>query len=373
MRNLQLDLLRALAIILVLGFHMPKAPVAVAAPLQAFLHGWQHVGWIGVDLFFVLSGFLVSGLIFREFAKTGDFHLFHFLVRRGLKIYPSYYVFLLLSLPAIAWVPGLVTAFSFACEALFLSNYFANIWGHTWTLCIEEHFYMLLSLGFFILRRSKEPFKYLVPCCYFFLLMPFCLRVNSINHLPLHAIPNFVATALRLDALTFGVLLSCHYHRHQQQLMSYVRRFNWLLTILGFILILPCAIAGCTQFYLYTVGLTLLYIGWGMLLLVAMSYDLQTKNKTVHTIAKVGVFSYSIYLWHKPFAGLCSLPSETWPGHLDASTRLLIYFVGSLFVGIVMSKLIEWPLLRFRDSHFPSLSPKPVAESSLMAADLSQT
>lgn len=354
MRKLQLDLLRALAIVLVLGHHMSPAPPELPALVQDFLSGWRKVGWIGVDLFFVLSGFLISGLLYKEYAETGGFHLGRFLVRRGLKIYPSYYAFLVLSLPAIAWMPGVLTPKSFCSEALFVSNYFDNIWGHTWTLCVEEHFYLLLALSFFIATSKKAWFKYFIPGCILFLVLPLCLRWMVIHQIPYHEKPHYAVTAFRLDALTFGVLLSYFYHQHEQKLKAAVKRFSLILVPIGFALIFPCALGGHEQLYLYTFGLTALYMGWGLLLLVAMSYDLQTKNKLIVLLAQVGVFSYSIYLWHKPFSGLCSLPSEWWPGHLGASARLLTYFVGSLTVGILMSKGIEWPVLRLRDRLFPS-------------------
>ncbi|MBA3859957.1 MAG: acyltransferase, partial [Cyanobacteria bacterium PR.3.49] len=100
MRNLQLDLLRALAIILVLGRHMSQTPQDMPDFFKMFFEAWRSIGWMGVDLFFVLSGFLISGLIIREFEKHGDFNGLHFLIRRGFKIYPSYYLFLVVALPA---------------------------------------------------------------------------------------------------------------------------------------------------------------------------------------------------------------------------------------------------------------------------------
>jgi len=354
MRKLQLDLLRALAILLVIGHHMSTVPPEFPAVLQAFLNGWRKIGWMGVDLFFVLSGFLISGLLYKEYAETGAFRVGRFLVRRGLKIYPSYYAFLLLALPVVAWIPGVVTPYSFACEAFFVSNYFANMWGHTWTLCVEEHFYLLLSLSFFIVTSRQGWFKFFIPGCFLFLILPLCLRLLFIHQIPFHEKPHYCATAFRLDALTFGVLLSYFYHHHEQVLRASVKRFSIILVPLGFALVAPCAIGGHEQIDLYTFGLTALYMGWGLLLLVAMSYDLQTKNKLILLLAQIGVFSYSIYLWHKPFSGLCSLPSQYWPGHLDAGWRLLVYFAGSLLVGVLMSKCIEWPVLRLRDRLFPS-------------------
>ena len=77
-RNESLDVLRCVAVLLVVGYHMP------------YYRLWGRIGWIGVDLFFVLSGFLISGLLFREFRDTGSIDVKRFLIRRGLKIYPSF-------------------------------------------------------------------------------------------------------------------------------------------------------------------------------------------------------------------------------------------------------------------------------------------
>ena len=80
-----LDFLRGLAIIGVLLRH------------SAFENIFARAGWAGVDLFFVLSGFLVSGLLFREYKKTGTVRIGRFLIRRGFKIYPTFYIFLIVS------------------------------------------------------------------------------------------------------------------------------------------------------------------------------------------------------------------------------------------------------------------------------------
>ncbi|MBK6883764.1 MAG: acyltransferase [Flavobacteriales bacterium] len=83
------DMLRGIAVLLVLFRHHD-----VGGPLHDF-------GWMGVDLFFVLSGFLVSGLIFDEYRRTGEFRGLHFLIRRGFKIYPSFYALILVSAGAM--------------------------------------------------------------------------------------------------------------------------------------------------------------------------------------------------------------------------------------------------------------------------------
>src|SRR5579862_6467579 len=84
-RNKRLDVLRCVAILAVIFRH---------TEIWALM---RRVGWIGVDLFFVLSGFLISGLLFSEYKKRHAISLKQFFIRRGLKIYPAFYVFLLLT------------------------------------------------------------------------------------------------------------------------------------------------------------------------------------------------------------------------------------------------------------------------------------
>ena len=85
-RNLQLDVLRGMAILLVMGRHleMPRPDGGIGVLAEA----WLTIGWLGVDLFFVLSGFLIGGLLLMELDKHGTIAVLRFLIRRGLKIYP---------------------------------------------------------------------------------------------------------------------------------------------------------------------------------------------------------------------------------------------------------------------------------------------
>src|SRR5215469_11241023 len=85
MRNKRLDILRCIAVIVVILHHSAESTF------------FTQVGWAGVDLFFVLSGFLISGLLFSEYKRRRSISLKRFFIRRGLKIYPAFYVFLLLT------------------------------------------------------------------------------------------------------------------------------------------------------------------------------------------------------------------------------------------------------------------------------------
>ncbi len=149
-RNRGLDSLRGLAILLVLGVHVQASPT------------WAKVGWLGVDLFFVLSGFLISNLLFSEYKTHGSINLKSFYIRRGFKLYPSFY-FLVLATILYCWIAGrgirLGTALA---EVTFMQNYFTGLWGHTWSLAVEEHFYILLPLSLVCMARfarGGKPFR----------------------------------------------------------------------------------------------------------------------------------------------------------------------------------------------------------------------
>lgn len=120
-----------------------------------------------------------------------------------------------------------------------------------------------------------------------------------------------------------------------------------------------------------TIGLTLLYVGFGIVLILSLRVHgvlplgfARSLELAGTFLAYLGMYSYSIYLWHTAFSG--------WgPGvlrhvlhiQLTALPGFIFYFVGSIIFGALMSRLIEFPVLRLRDRIFPSMQPIPVAPS----------
>src|ERR1700751_3039383 len=133
-RIFQLDVLRGFAILLVMGVHVPAYPI------------WSTLGGYGVDLFFLLSGFLISNLLFGEYRKSGSIRFIRFLSRRALKLYPSFYLLLVLTVLYCAFGHVPFTSRQLLGEIVLTQNYIGGIWGHTWSLAVEEHFYLLLPL-----------------------------------------------------------------------------------------------------------------------------------------------------------------------------------------------------------------------------------
>ncbi|OWP87671.1 hypothetical protein BWK60_02620, partial [Flavobacterium covae] len=142
----ELDFLRGIAILLVLFRHQ-------------FLFYWtKNMGWIGVDLFFVLSGFLVSGLLFKEYKIYNKIDGKRFLIRRGFKIYPIFYLFYLLYMVPFFMNDTTLDFRKIITDLLFLQNY-ATGWGYayaaSWSLAVEEHFYFGLVFIFYFISNDK--------------------------------------------------------------------------------------------------------------------------------------------------------------------------------------------------------------------------
>jgi len=325
----------------------------------------RHVGWIGVDLFFVLSGFLISGLLFVEYIAHGQLRLKLFLIRRGLKIYPAFYVLLIYAVVTRLYLGRPISPWAALSEGFFVANYGPSLWSHTWSLGVEEHFYLLLGLCLWILarRRGPNPFRPLVPILLLVAIMALTARVATTRLLPYEHKTHLFPTHLRIDSLGFGVLLGYLYHFHRERLFAFVAAHRVKILGFGILLILPA-----TQLILerdslmVTLGLTGLYLGFGACLLCAL---IATRKPVLLLrwieagIAAVGLYSYSIYLWHIPTIGLATRLSQIIFGASGGPiwVRILLYLLASILVGVGMARLIELPVLRLRDHWFPARRP----------------
>lgn len=145
-----LDGLRALAVLLVIGDHF-----SVTVWAGTHLGGWWlqtpliRYGWTGVDLFFVLSGFLIGGQLWRERMRSGTINLPRFFLRRGLRIWPLYFASLaLMQFGAASVKPGWP-------DWALVSNYFPTLYARSWSLSTEEMFYLLVPLFVICVPRLK--------------------------------------------------------------------------------------------------------------------------------------------------------------------------------------------------------------------------
>lgn len=360
MRLKHLDFLRGIAVILVLLRHYALSDVLF------------NIGWVGVDLFFVLSGFLVSGLLFNEYIKYGNIKPILFLIRRGLKIYPLFYFTLFLSIIIISvfnyinwsdvnlWRGGLIAEF------LFVQNYFGHIWDHTWSLAVEEHFYFSLTLLVFILSKIKVLGNTKAFIFIFVFIALSCLFLRFINYQtkPFTTYTHVFATHLRIDSLMYGVFLSYLYHYHSAKFTLFFFKNKIILLIISSVMLTTPFIFNIETFFMNTIGLTFLYLGFGIILSIMVvspdSINLLNKfigKKTVDIISRIGFYSYSIYLWHIIILFYINVIAKNLLS-VDPPiyVMFLIYFFSSIFIAMGTSKLIEQKFLKYRDKKYPSRS-----------------
>jgi peptidoglycan/LPS O-acetylase OafA/YrhL len=354
-----LDAFRAIAVLLVLGRHILDLQHGIPPALGAVLRPWNRFGWIGVDFFFVLSGFLVSGLLFQEYRRYGRVRPFWFLGRRGFKIYPGFY-FLLFA--TWLWKGGAIPTRYYLSESLFLQNYLEFIWNHTWSLAIEEHFYLALTFSLWALVRFRpppDPFRALPRAGSAILVLVLALRFVTFS---IHPHGNLLyPTHLRLDALLFGTLIAYGWSFHRDALAAWVRRFRASITVISFVLLVPCLLLPVEDnFVVNTVGLTTNYLGFGglvLLAIVAAEQPSPRRTRILRPLAAVGFYSYSIYLWHMP---MYILTHALLPQLVGAPASIAAYLAGSLVMGWLTARVIELPFLRLRDRLLPSRAALPV-------------
>lgn len=366
-RHTSIDLLRAVAIFLVLGRHMeiyPGGHDLGSRILHWVSFHWNRAGWVGVDLFFVLSGFLVSGLLFRDLEVNGAVSPWNFLARRGLKIYPAFWGLLLFTAVRQLY-HGEAPDIRFLSELLFVQCYVRAFWSHTWSLAVEEHFYLLLLLLFVLLTRERATRVRgirLIPAV-FGITACLCLagRIRLwILGFPFDYYTYVFPTHLRIDSLFFGVLLAYYYNHHRSEFIRVCSRYR--LACLG----AGTAILSLSMFFglaytpwVYTVGFSLFYLASGLILMAMLVIDV-SRLSWARGLAYIGSHSYSIYLWHMVvkewltpwvFVDLLGLSSPFW--------EAAFFILASLILGILFSVVLEYPVLRARDRWFPTRTPAP--------------
>jgi peptidoglycan/LPS O-acetylase OafA/YrhL len=346
-RNETIDFLRFVGCILVIFNHLyVEYNTGLITKALYFL---KTGGWVGVDLFFVLSGFLVSNLIFKEYEKTKSFNAKRFLIRRGFKIYPGFYSLLFFTaLVNFSELGNLKN--KFLTESLFISNYTAHLYGHTWSLCIEEHFYFFLSLLMFVLIRiEKLNIKVIFAIFLCFLLSSFFLRYYA-NNGGYDFYKQYARSHFRFDSLFFGVLL-CNVFLYHKAYLKLVYRYKFLFLIIALAFVLTNFLfQRVLNPWISILSLGLNPIFFGIILILALEIRNSACMKIMRPIAFLGRYSYSIYLFHEPV-------NEIVHNYLFRDHYLLYYisYVAlSVLVGVVLGKLIEFPFLMFRDKYFPS-------------------
>lgn len=359
-RNFWLDVCRSLAILMVLLSHGRHFLTPAWQDAAAFRIG----GFLGVELFFVLSGFLIGNIAWSSFkhASFAQPWVFGFLTRRWLRTLPNYYLFLLINALLIvsAIVPGRIS--DLLPFAIFVQNLawpHPPVFGEAWSLAVEEIFYLILPLSLLLLgRRISSKKAVFLSVTLFLLILPMAARMLAVEI----ATPTWDAgirkvVVFRLDALMAGVLAS--WLVHEYKLLDSVRKMPLLVMA---ILLIGGAVAVFFQaekaidanafarvwlFPMVSVGFVFLMLS-GLSLAQAPAFI----GRPAEVLAR---WSYALYLAHMPvFHLVVWAQGFAQPGNVQgAVVRWLAFIAGSLCVAAMVERFFERPILQWRDRIVP--------------------
>lgn len=359
----ELDFLRGIAILLVLFRH------------QKLFDFTSKMGWIGVDLFFVLSGFLVSGLLFQEYIKFGNIKPKLFLIRRGFKIYPIYFLFYFL------YITPKIIKHQFEWKGLFSDFFFIQNyvygWGYayvpSWSLAVEEHFYFGFALLFWFAIKNnffvfKNSFRVFTLSKFELLLvsimvLTLIMRLISAFYFTENGSRNITMTHLRMDSLLAGVLLSYWYYFKKDKLLQFFTSNKVKLLILVLLLLSFTPFVDFEEsFFVRTFGFTFLYVAFGILIAhfltdVNINTQLDTflSKPMTDGISKIGFSSYSIYIIHGFVNWMFALINTyILNSCINQTFTFVVTSILSVLSGMFMTLYIENYFLKMRNKYYPS-------------------
>ncbi|MEP6777486.1 MAG: acyltransferase [Chthoniobacterales bacterium] len=351
-RHPGLDLLRALAIVLVVLYHAGLFGFVLPFRMERF-------GWIGVDLFFVLSGYLIAGQLLSPLAAGKRLDIAQFYARRALRILPAFlaivaiYVFL----PQLREYPRMPPVWKFLTFTQNLGLRGGTAFSHAWSLCIEGQFYLLLPFVVMALARFRRG-HLAIPCG--IVLGGVILRALLAQRISSSPHPSFgewqqliyYPTYARLDPLTIGVSLAAieRFRPDWWSTLMKSARWIWAPGIAAIVVALILAEDGLNV-PSSTFDFPLIAFGVATMLVTAVSPELPFSRIPLPGAAFLATIAYSIYLSHKlvihALQNACSalsVPLISWRCYLCMLAAILL-------AGSVLFFAIERPFLLLRQRY----------------------
>lgn len=353
-----LDHLRAFAILYVFLFHY----FILSHGQPEWLPDIAKFGWTGVDLFFVLSGFLISSQLFAQIKQGQNISFIQFFLKRFFRIVPAFLVTvgLYFRLPLFREKESLPPLWKFLT---FTQNLGLNLkdfgtFSHAWSLCVEEHFYLFLPLILILLQFTnsiKNSYRLLIAL----FLFGFAIRIYSFNELYLPKIEDkngwmywyryiYYPTYNRLDGLLVGVSIAGIY-QFLPTIWNEISKFGNHFIILS-LAVLTGANFLCDDqatFNASIFGFPLIAIGYGFMVIGALSttsFLYKWKSKVTTFIATL---SYATYLTHKGIIHMTHQLLDEFK--IDNNLMLLICILNCAVFAYLLNISIEKPFMKLRN------------------------
>jgi peptidoglycan/LPS O-acetylase OafA/YrhL len=357
-----LDTLRAAAIILVFLTH------------YGFVvhHAVFDIGWIGVDLFFALSGYLIGNQIFKALANKHNFSFVIFMLRRLIRTLPNYWAVLALYflIPGFREKPILLPLWKFLTFTVNLGLVTGVAFSHAWSLCVEEQFYLalpILAIIIYKLKSRKIPWILIAVTIIGGMVLRGYLWIHYIGELHLsnpdlfnyksYYSDIYYFTLCRLDPIVCGVIIAIIRNFYAKFWHKITMNFGNTLLGLGIASLLATCYMFMRKDYAYADGITctiigfpLLGISFGLLVISALSPNSLLHKTRIWGAEKLALWSYAIYLLQKPLDNLAANFLES---HGIISRNSISMFICtatfSIFGGWLLYFIIETPFLKIRD------------------------
>ena len=356
-----LDLVRAVAISWVMIYH------GSLFGLTSQTHWLVRFGWMGVDLFFVLSGFLIAGQLLRPWARGGRPSYSRFFGRRLLRTLPAYLVVvgLYFLVPAVRDRPDIQPLWQFLTftENLFINMSTPKAFSHVWSLCVEEQFYLVFPATVALIALRPTP-RLIVGVLLSVMILGMALRgylwLHGVAHTPfdISAAPRggaymrliYYPTWTRLDGLVMGIGAAVIQAFRSAVWVRITGRPNWLLGagLLGIVastLLFGDQIAG---FWAAVFGFPLLSFSVVLIVMAATQRTGLIGRYPIPGAAPLAAGAYSLYLSHKAVFHAVQLISNRLPVAIQGAAFGLA-LLSALLVGAALYWAVERPFLKLRD------------------------
>lgn len=361
-----LDTLRAAALILVLAYHYMV--VVSGKNTFGFLTG---IGWAGVDLFFVLSGYLIGNQIISSLAHNENICLKKFYARRFLRTLPNYYVILAIYFIFPSELGGKETAsiWEFLTFTQNLGLRPGQTFTHSWSLCIEEQFYIILPIVALLLVNFKKSLTLAWAVIAGAIVAGMIFRgVTWLDHGGSAMSGNdyyqhiYYSSFARFDELLPGIAIAMLKNFHSEKYQNILRRGNVLflsgMSMVGIVLYLFYNFFDNSEygfgFLMSTFGYPLLATSFAILTLSALSTTSILHKLRLPGAEKLALWSYAIYLAHKPVFKLAIKPLVAMGIDTGSILGIVIIMAVSILGGWLLFRFVETPFMMLRERIYPS-------------------